>query len=128
MKKTVYIVLGSISFGLGVVGIFLPVLPTTPFLLLTAMLYAHSSKRLYSWLMNHKIFGEYIRSFKEEKAIPLKGKIASIGMLWAFMLYSIFFIVDEKWYLQLLLGGIAVAVTIHILSFGTKQKKKIREK
>lgn len=122
MKKTTFVILGTISFVLGVVGIFLPVLPTTPFLLLTAALYARSSEKLYVWLMNHKIFGEYIRNFREEKAIPLKGKIMSIGMLWVFILYSIGFVVNEKWYLQLLLGGIATAVTIHILSFKTKRK------
>ncbi len=124
MKKTLFIIFGSISFGLGVIGIFLPILPTTPFLLLSAALFGKSSDRLYNWLMNHKVFGNYIRDFRENKAIPLKGKIASISMLWLLILYSIFFIVNERWYLQALLAAIAIGVTIHILSFKTKKEQR----
>ncbi len=123
MKKTLFIIFGSISFGLGVIGIFLPILPTTPFLLLSAALFGKSSDRLYNWLMNHKVFGNYIRDFRENKAIPLKGKIASVSMLWLLILYSIFFIVNERWYLQALLAAIAIGVTIHILSFKTKREQ-----
>lgn len=124
MKKTLLIISGSISFVLGIIGIFLPIIPTTPFLLLAAALFAKSSEKLYYWLMNHKVFGEYIRNFREDKAIPLKGKIIAISSLWIFMLYSILFIVNEKWYLQLLLGSIALGVTIHILSYKTKRENK----
>lgn len=74
--------------------------------------------------MNHKIFGDYIRNFREDKAIPLKGKVIAISTMWIFMLYSIFFIVNEKWYLQVLLGSIALAVTIHILSYRTKKNPR----
>lgn len=122
MKKTLFIILGSVSLTLGVIGIFLPILPTTPFLLLSAALFARSSERLYSWLMNHKIFGEYIRNFREDKAIPLRGKVIAISTMWIFMLYSVFFIVDGKWYFQALLICIALAVTVHILSYKTKEK------
>ena len=122
MKKTLLIIFGSFSFVLGIIGIFLPIIPTTPFLLLSAGLFAKSSEKLYNWLMNHKIFGDYIRNFREDKAIPLKGKVIAISTMWIFMLYSIFFIVNEKWYLQVLLGSIALAVTIHILSYRTKKK------
>lgn len=72
------------------------------------------------WLINHKIFGEYIRNFREDKAITLQGKIISISTLWLFMLYSIFYIVSEKWYIQVLLGSIALGVSVYILSFKTK--------
>ena len=95
-------------------------MPTTPFLLLSAALFARSSDRLYLWLINHKIFGEYIRNFREDKAITLQGKIISISTLWLFMLYSIFYIVSEKWYIQVLLGSIALGVSVYILSFKTK--------
>ena len=69
--KTVCIILGTVSLALGIIGIFLPLLPTTPFLLLTAALYFRGSPRLYQWLLNHKCLGPYIRSFRENKAIPL---------------------------------------------------------
>lgn len=72
--KTLYIALGTLSLALGILGIFLPLLPTTPFLLLTAALYFKSSPRLYNWLLNHKHLGPYIRNFRENKAIPLRAK------------------------------------------------------
>lgn len=89
--KTLYIVLGSISLALGILGIFLPLLPTTPFLLLTAALYFKGSPRLYNWLLNHRHFGPYIRNFRENKAIPLRAKIISLVLMWGTMLYCIFF-------------------------------------
>ena len=73
--KTLYIVLGSISLALGILGIFLPLLPTTPFLLLTAALYFKGSPRLYNWLLNHRHFGPYIRNFRENKAMPQCYKV-----------------------------------------------------
>ena len=123
MKKTILVIFGSISLVMGITGIFLPILPTTPFLLLAAALFARSSERLYVWLINHKIFGEYIRNFREDKAISLQAKIISISTLWLFMSYSIFFIVNHRWYLQALLASIALGVTIYILSFKTKVRK-----
>ena len=66
--KTLCIILGSISLALGILGIFLPLLPTTPFLLLTAALYFKGSPRLYNWLLNHRHFGPYIRNFRENKS------------------------------------------------------------
>lgn len=122
--KIFLIIIGFISLGLGILGIFLPLLPTTPFLLLSATLFAKSSDRLYNWLLNHKHLGEYIRSFREDKAIPLKVKIISVSTLWIVILISIFTAAKEIWWLQLILLGVAVGVTIHILSYKTKQKNK----
>lgn len=116
--KVLYIILGSISLVLGVVGIFLPLLPTTPFLLLTAALYFRSSPRLYEWLLNHKYMGPYIRNFRENKAIPLRAKIVSVSLLWLTIGYCILFVVP-LWWVKLLLFGIAAGVTWHILSFKT---------
>ena len=122
MKKAIYITIGSISFGLGILGIFLPVLPTTPFLLLTAALYARSSDKLYLKLLNNRYLGSYIRNFREEKSIPLHAKIIAITSIWVVILYSIIFILSGKLILQILLGAIATAVSIHILSYKTKSK------
>ena len=75
--KALYILFGTLSLILGIIGIFLPLLPTTPFLLLTAALYVRSSPRLYNWLLHQKYLGNYIRNFRENKAIPLRAKIVS---------------------------------------------------
>ncbi|NDV46156.1 DUF454 domain-containing protein [Paludibacter sp. 221] len=122
--KVLYVVIGIISLILGVLGIFLPILPTTPFLLLSAAVFARSSDKLYNWLLNHRVLGEYIRSFREEKAIPLRIKVFSVSLLWSVMLITIFTVAGEKLWLQILLAAIATGVTIHILSFKTKRRPK----
>lgn len=116
--KTLCIVLGSISLGLGILGIFLPLLPTTPFLLLAAALYFKGSPRLYDWLLNHRHLGPYIRNFRENKAIPLRAKIISLLLMWGTMLYCIFFLIPLLW-VKILLALIAAGVSYHILSFKT---------
>lgn len=116
--KSLYVILGSISLVLGIAGIFLPLLPTTPFLLLTAAAYLKGSPELYNWLMNHKYLGPYIRNFRENKAIPLRAKIISVTLLWVTILYCIFFVAEPLW-LKILLGCIAVGVSYHIISFKT---------
>ena len=75
-------ILGCAAFVLGVVGIFVPLLPTTPFLLLAAALWVRSSPRLYEWLLAHRCFGGYIRNFRENRAIPLRAKVVSIALMW----------------------------------------------
>ena len=116
--KTLCIVIGSISLALGILGIFLPLLPTTPFLLLTAALYFRGSPRLYNWLLSHRHFGPYIRNFRENKAIPLRAKIISLTLMWGTMSYCIFFLIPLLW-VKILLALIAAGVTYHILSFKT---------
>ena len=118
MRATL-ILIAFISLTLGLIGIFLPILPTTPFLLLSAWLFAHSSPKLHNWLLNHPTLGPYIRTFQEEKALPLKIKIISTTTLWITLLISIT-ILNNKIWLQILLATIGVAVTWHILSFKTK--------
>ena len=119
--KYILIVLGTISLVVAVIGIFLPLVPTTPLLLLSAYLYLNSSQRLHSWLLGHPRLGPYIRNFQEYKAIPVRAKIMSISLLWGTILFCIFFVVDMLW-LQILLAIIAIGVTIHILSYKTLRK------
>jgi uncharacterized membrane protein YbaN (DUF454 family) len=110
--------LGLISLGLGILGIFLPVLPTTPLLLLAAALFLRSSKPLYEWLMNHPKLGPYIKNFMVHKSIPLKIKIISVSMVWITLLYCAVFVADH-WAFRLFFIVLAIAITIHILSYKT---------
>lgn len=116
--RILFILLGSLSLVLAVVGIFLPLLPTTPLLLLAAALYLRSSPHLYEWLLNHKYLGSYIRNFREHRAIPLRAKIVSVALIWITLLYCALWVVPQIW-IKILLIGLAVALTIHILSFKT---------
>jgi len=119
--KIVYVILGSVSLALGTLGIFLPLLPTTPFYLLTAWLYMRSSEKLYNKVMNNKYFGSIVRNFQEDRSISLKTKIMTISMLWITISLSAFLAVSV-WWIRLLLFAIAIGVTIHILSYKTTKK------
>lgn len=116
--KYLLIILGSLSLALGIIGIFLPVLPTTPFLLLSAALYVRSSEKLYLWLINQKHLGTYIRNFREHKAIPLRAKAVSISMIWITLIYCAIAISDTIW-IKTLFIALAIAITCHILSYKT---------
>ena len=118
MKKYILTALGTISLGLGILGAFLPVLPTTPFLLLAAALFLRGNREMYEWLMNHPKLGPYISNFVKHKAIPMKVKIISLITLWATLLYCAICVADHL-ALRIMFLAIAVGVTIHILSYGT---------
>jgi len=122
--KFIYITIGTISLVLGIAGVFLPILPTTPFILLSAAMYARSSVRMHNYLHNHKIFGEIIRDFHEDRTIPLYAKVISLSMMWTSMLTVTFTVASGKLWLQILLLAIACGVTVHILSYKTKKKKR----
>lgn len=115
-------ILGGIALVLGVIGIFLPLLPTTPFLLLSAALWVKASPALYRWLICHPVLGEYIRNFREHRAIPLRVKIYSVSLVWLTIGYCIVAVVDAWWWAQLLMFALAVGITWHILSFKTLRK------
>lgn len=112
------ILLGGLSLVLGIAGIFLPVLPTTPFLLLTAALWCRGSDRLYRWLLSQPCLGSYIRNFREHRAIPLRAKIVSVTLVWISLTYCAV-AVATVWWLRGLFLLIAAATTWHILSYRT---------
>ena len=120
--KGLYFTAGSLCLILGIIGIVLPILPTTPFLLLAAACYARSSERFYNWLLNNRILGSYIRNFREGRGMPIKIKIFTITLLWITILISAFLFIKILW-VRILLIGIACAVTIHIILIRPKKLK-----
>lgn len=124
--KGVLIVTGTLSLALGIIGIFIPLLPTTPFLLLAAYCYARSSKKLYNWLMSNKWFGSYIRNYYEGKGIPLKAKLLSVSFLWLTIGFSTLFIINVL-IMRIILIIIATGVTIHILTIKTLKEGRFGE-
>ena len=116
--KILLTILGLISLGLGILGAFLPVLPTTPLLLLAAFLFLRSNQRLYDWLMNHPKMGPYITNFMKHKAIPLRVKIIAISTLWLTLLYCAVF-VAEHWVFRAFFILLAICITWHILTYKT---------
>lgn len=125
MKRILLIISGFISLGLGITGIFLPLLPTTPFLLLSAGCFFRSSDTLYNWLINHRIFGRYIRCYREYKAVSKNTKIFTILLLWFTISLSIL-AVSAIW-VRITLIAIAIGVTVHVLLFKTLTPAMLEE-
>jgi uncharacterized membrane protein YbaN (DUF454 family) len=118
LKKIFLITCGSVFLILGILGIFLPLLPTTPFLLLTAACYAKSSEKLLEKLLNNRFVGKYIIEYQQNKGIRKSIKIYVLSLLWTTIILSIVCFADAIW-LKILLGCVAVGVTIHISTFKT---------
>lgn len=112
---------GSLSVGLGVIGIFVPLLPTTPFLLLAAFCYVRSSDRCYTHLMTNRWLGKYIRNYREGRGTPLHVKLITIIALWLTIGYSALVATELLW-VRLLLLGVAVGVTIHLVWIPTLKR------
>jgi hypothetical protein len=112
--RFVLMALGFAAVGLAVLGIFVPILPTTPFLLLAAFLFGRSSPRFYSWLHTNRWFGAYLTNYRDGRGLPAREKVLTLAALWLAILLSAAFVLSSWW----ARGGlvmIAVAVTVHLL-------------
>lgn len=105
---------GTLCVGLGVLGIFLPLLPTTVFLLLAAACYARSSERFYQRLVNDRWLGAYIRNHREGRGMRRRDKAITLTMLWVGIGATAVWSVHSLW-LRALLAFIAIAVTVHVV-------------
>lgn len=122
MKKILLTIIGTISLVLGIIGIILPILPTTPFLLLSLACYMKSSKRLYDFVLLNKYLGPYVKDYVSGKGIPLKAKKKAIILLWVTMGISVVFVVD-KIHLRLMLLTIAIIVSTYIWTRKEEQRE-----
>jgi uncharacterized membrane protein YbaN (DUF454 family) len=128
LVRTLWLIAGTICVMLGAIGIILPILPTTPFLLAAAACYYKSSEKMHKWLLNNKWFGEYIRNYTEGKGFTKKTKITALTVLWATISLSMVFMLDRILPanlvipLQLVMMAMGVAVSIHILRLPTFKK------
>ncbi len=106
---------GTMALATGLVGIVVPLLPTTPLLLISAACYARSSPRMYRWIMCNRVVGSYIQGYIEGKGVPWKAKAVSIGLLWGVIGISAAFFVDTTT-IRLVMLAVAVVVTVHIVT------------
>ena len=127
--RTLWFIAGTICVVLGAIGMVLPILPTTPFLLAAAACYYKSSERMHRWLLNNKWFGEYIRNYTEGKGLTIKTKITALTVLWITIVFSTVFMLDRLLPpllvlpMQLIMIAVAIAVSAHILRLPTFKKK-----
>jgi len=117
--KYLYLISGFILVAIGVIGIFLPLLPTTIFLILASICFLKSSPKANDWLRNHKILGGYIDNYQNKTGLTLNAKIANIITLWTSISLSAFLLTNEL-YIRIILLTIAIGVTTHLLMIKTK--------
>jgi len=128
LVRMLWLIAGTICVVLGAIGIVLPILPTTPFLLAAAACYYKSSPRMHRWLLNNKWFGEYIRNYQEGKGLTIKTKITALTVLWITIVFSTVFMLNRLLPAQLVLPmqlimiAVAIAVSTHILRLPTFKK------
>ncbi len=118
LRRGLLIAAGLACVAAGIAGIFLPLLPTTPFLLLAAACFVRSSETLYAWLMNHRWFGSYLRDWREHRAIPVRAKVVTLLLLWPSIAWAAIVVVNH-WALRGLLLVIALTVTTVVLRVRT---------
>lgn len=113
-----YLTSGFLLVGIGVIGIFLPILPTTIFLILASACFMKSSPKANEWLKNNKFLGAYLRNYQDKTGLTLTAKVINISVLWISISLSAYFLTDEL-YIKLLLLAIAIGVTIHLVMIKT---------
>ncbi len=118
LRRGLLIVGGVLATGLGLVGLFVPILPTTPFLLLAAAAFARSSERLHNWLLGHRWLGPYIHAYRQHRAITTRTRAIALALLWAGLTYAAC-AHAQAWWLRALLGAIGLGVTLHLLTLRT---------
>lgn len=118
--RPVLVAIGTVALVLGVIGIFVPLLPTTPFLLLASACYLRGSKRMHEWLLSHGTLGAYIRAYEEGRGIPLRAKVLALAMMWPSIAYAAYR-VGSIW-VALAFFLVAGGVTIHLLRLPTLKR------
>lgn len=113
LTRVILLVAGGLFTALGIVGMLVPVLPTTPFLLLAAACFCRSSPRAYQWLLNNRVFGAYIRNYREGRGLPVGAKVIVLGLLWMAIVYSTLLV--QPFLVKVALLVIALAVTVHLI-------------
>jgi uncharacterized membrane protein YbaN (DUF454 family) len=107
--------IGCIAVVLAVFGVFLPLLPTTPFLLLASACFVRGSPRLHNWLRTNRVFGAYLRDYEDGRGIPLRGKVVVLVLMWASLAWSMTRVPHVA--LVLLLGAIGTGVTVYLVRY-----------
>jgi len=115
VKRMLFVLVGTLFLAIGFVGIIIPVLPTTPLLLLAAACYLRGSERLHRWMIENRIFGEFIRDYTEGRGIKPRQKVITLAFLWMTISFSALYWV-ENLLVRILLFLIATAVSVHVLA------------
>lgn len=127
MIRLILIILGTLFLIMGFIGVFLPVLPTTPFVILAAACFARSSKKIHRWIHQNRYFGQTVKNWEETRTMSLRAKRISIGMLNFSILTSMILVGRSNIYVLVILALTAIGVTGFILRIPTTERENIRE-
>ncbi len=125
IKKYILTGVGFLFFGLGVLGTILPLMPATPFFLVSAFCFIRSSKSLYKWLVRNRYVGKHIRSYIADRAITMQLKVITVVSLWFSLCISTFAI--RNIYVTIILALVGIGVTIHVLMLKTLKEEKVKK-
>jgi hypothetical protein len=118
IKKIIFIVVGCICLALGTVGVFLPILPTTPFFLVTLYCFARSSKRLEDWFKGTKLYKKHLESFVEKKGMLMSTKLSILITVTLLMGLGVFFMARKGiWIPCIILGVVWVCHLVYFIFF-----------
>ena len=120
MKKIVLWIIGVITLSLGFIGIFIPVFPTTPFLLVALACFVNSSSKMHRFILENKYLGPYVKDYTSGNGIPMKAKWRAVSLIWITIGFSAIFVL-ERWSLRILILSIAAGVSIYIFTRKTAE-------
>lgn len=123
MKKILLMTIGSISLVLGFIGVFLPVIPTTPFVLVSLACFMNTSEKMHHFVMTNKHLGPYARAYANGEGIPKRAKLKAVFLIWITIGFSVIFVLD-KLPLRIMLLVIATIVSTYIVTRPTVEESK----
>ena len=121
MMRSIYIIVGTIALVIGAIGLFLPVIPTTPLVILAAACYYRGSNRLHNWILSSRWFGETVKNYQEGRGLTRDTKVRAISMMWAMILISAWFFVSNL-FVRVAIICVAIGVTVYLIKLPTLEK------
>lgn len=121
MMRGIYIVVGTIALVIGAIGLFLPVIPTTPLVILAAACYYRGSERLHNWILSSRWFGETVKNYQEGRGLTRDTKVRAISMMWAMILISAWFFVSNL-VVRVAIICVVMGVTVYLVRLPTLEK------
>jgi hypothetical protein len=121
MMRGAYIIAGTIALIIGAIGVFLPVIPTTPLVLLAAACYYRGSDRLHAWILSSRWFGETIKNYQEGRGLTRDTKLRAVSMMWVMILISAWFFVSSL-FVRVAIICVAIGVTVYLVRLPTLEK------
>ncbi len=127
LKRRLLVIAGTVFTGVGILGILVPILPTTPFLLLATACFVRSSQRFYNWLLNNRLLGIYISSYVQGKGMPRRVKVFTVVLLWTTIGLSMWLATQDV-LIRVILVLVAVGITIHIILIKNYDKNVVNQR